>query len=288
MDMPPEILTGTAEINHWGAWQVDESSIKSHSEPLLKAITSALTIGYLRPVLEAEGMDPEEAATYAIGADTSQLRMRPNRSRESQELYEKGELSARTMRLENGFTEEDAMTEEERRDWLLMKVAGGSATPAQVEAALQLLGLQIVTAESAPDQETREARPDPSLEDHPDRNPPEEVVTAAEVMVFRALERAGNRLKVRVGGKTGGLPAHELYMKMPQLTALEVDALLEDAWSCTEWTDLPVLPQDLEGVLNRYTHTLLALRKPHDRALLRTNLYELFPAPSDLRELVRV
>ena len=279
MDMPPEILTGTAEVNHWGAWQVDESSIKSHSEPLLTAITSALTVGYLRPVLEAEGMDPNEASTYSIGADTSQLRMRPNRSRESQELYEKGELKAETMRIENGFTEDDKPDDEERKFWLLSKVASGSATPAQVEAALQMLGVQIVTAESqaAPEeQETREARPDPSLIDHPDRNPPEEVVTAAEVMVFRALERAGNRLKVRLSGKTGGTPAHELYMKLPQLTATEVDGLLEDAWSSTEWATLPCRADELEIVLNRYTAGLLALRKPHDRVLLATNLHELF------------
>ena len=277
MDMPPEILTGTAEINHWGAWQVDESSIKSHSEPLLKAITSALTVGYLRPVLEAEGMDRDEAATYAIAADTTQLRMRPNRSRESQELFEKGEIKAATMRLENGFTEDDAPDDAERKLWMLRQIVSGasSASPEQLSQALQLLGLQIVSVEEV-EAEARGPRETPSLEDHPDRNPPEEVVTAAEVMVYRALERAGNRLKVRLAGKTNGTPAHELYLKMPQLTAAEVDALLEDAWASTEWATLPCGSAELEQVLNRYTHMLIALRKPHDRALLSLNLNELF------------
>jgi len=31
MDMPPEVLTGVADVNHWGAWQIDESAIKAHS-----------------------------------------------------------------------------------------------------------------------------------------------------------------------------------------------------------------------------------------------------------------
>ena len=45
----------------------------------------------------------------------------------------------------------------------------------------------------------------------------------------------------------------------------------------------------IEIVLNRYTAGLLALRKPHDRVLLATNLHELFVrAPGDARELTRV
>ena len=32
MDMPPEVLTGTAESNHWNAWQADEAAIKSFRE----------------------------------------------------------------------------------------------------------------------------------------------------------------------------------------------------------------------------------------------------------------
>ena len=282
MDMPPEILTGTAEVNHWGAWQVDESSIKSHSEPLLKAITSALTAGYLWPVLEADGMDRDEARTYAIAADTTQLRMRPNRSRESQELWEKGELKSSTMRLENGFTEDDAPDDAERLDWLMRQVASGksSASPEQLGQVLNMLGLKIVAIEEVAEP-VRGQRAAPSLEDHPDRNPPEEVVAAAEVMVYRALERAGNRLKVRLSGKTNGTPAHELYLTMPQLTQPEVDALLEDAWASTEWATLPCNSHELEQVLNRYTHMLISLRKPHDRGLLRTNLHELFVSDRD-------
>jgi len=273
MDMPPEVLTGIADVNHWGAWQVDESAIKAHSEPLLKAITSALTIGYLRPVLEAEGMDPEEAATFGIGADTSQLRMRPNRSKESIELYEHGELKAETMRRENGFDENDAPTDEERRDFLIRKVASGSASPEQVEQALRLLGIQIVTAA---EDNMRESRPDPSIADHPVNDIPEETVAASEQMVFRALERAGNRLKNRLGGKVSDrIDAVALYLRMPEITAAEANLLLEDAWSSCTWADLGVDPDDLKSALDSYTTALLVQRATHDRSLLRTYLNDI-------------
>lgn len=276
MDMPPEVLTGTADVNHWGAWQIDEASIKSHSEPLLKAITSALTEGYLRPVLEAEGMSREAAQAFSIAADTSQLRMRPNRSKEAIELYEHGELKAETMRRENGFDENDAPDDTERREWLIRKVASGSATPEMVTEALRLLGIAIVTE---PESETREARPDPSLLEHPNEGMPEEdvpadVVAASEVMVHWALQRAGNRLKARLGPRAKELsaPAHELYLRMPTLKPDEVTALLEDAWACPVSPELAVDPERLIQTLDQYTATLLSLRKPHDRALLRTHL----------------
>jgi hypothetical protein len=274
MDMPPEVLTGVADVNHWGAWQIDESSIKAHSEPLLKAITSSLTSGYLHRVLEAEGMDPETARTFTIKADTSQLRMRPNRSKEAIELYEHGELSAEAMRRENGFDESDAPSEEERRNFLLWKVASGSATPEMVTEALRLLGIEIEVADqdALDDARMREARPDPSTREHPTQEPPEEIVAAAEIMVFRALERAGNKLKNRTGGRTGGAAAKDLYMRMPELSSSEVEALLDDAWSCTEWTDLGIDHDELAKRLHAYTGVLLSTRKSHDRVALRESL----------------
>lgn len=279
MDMPPEVLTGVADVNHWGAWQIDESAIKAHSEPLLKAITSALTTGYLRKVLEAEGMASEDARAFAIHADTSQLRMRPNRSKEAIELYEHGELSAEAMRRENGFDENDAPTDEERRKFLLWKVASGSATPEMVTDALRLLGIEIVVADEDALEEARmrEARPEPSIREHPTQEPPEEIVAAAEIMVYRALERAGNRLKARTGGRTGGVAAKDLYTRMPELSSAEIGGLLEDAWSCTEWTALDVDTEELATRLDAYTGVLLATRKPHDRDALRAHLAGISP-----------
>lgn len=294
MDMPPEIVTGVRDTNHWAAWQVDESAIKAHSEPLLSAITYALTTGYLRLVLEAD-MSPEEAAHFSIGADTSAMRVRPNRSKEAVELYDRGELSGEAMRRENGFDEEDAMDDTERVTWLTKKLASGQTTPELVAEGLKMLGVALPDAMIADAVNQHEARPDRSIKQHPVRDIPDTqddaanpdggtgvsaagVLMAAEMMVFRALERAGNRLKGRgvVGKPTTTLAtvttARTLYLQMPRLTEAEIDDLLIDAWSCTEWEDWGLDAHALSLCLDGYTRTLLATRKPHERALLRQHL----------------
>jgi hypothetical protein len=278
LDMPPEVLTGTADTNHWAAWQIDEAAIKSHSEPLLKVITSSLTVGYLRPVLESLGMDPDDAATFQIAADTADLRLRPNRSKEATELYNLGVLSKEAVVRENGFDETDVMGDEERTEWLTVKLAEGQTTPELVAQGLALLGVPV-TAPAEPAQDTHEARPIPSIADHPVRGAPndgvvpDELVAASEILVFRALERAGNRLKVKVAGHIpAGTSAADLYLRMPVLSEAEMSLILTDAWSCTERFTLSAPPDQLIPTLDTYTRALLALRKAPDRELLREHL----------------
>jgi len=278
LDMPPEVLTGTADTNHWAAWQIDEAAIKSHSEPLLKVITSSLTVGYLRPVLESLGMDFEEAATYSIAADTADLRLRPNRSKEAMELYDRGVLSKGAVVRENGFDETDIMTGQELTDWLTVKLAEGQTTPELVAQGLSLLGVPV-SAPTEPAEETHEQRPTRSKKEHPVTGPPDEgevpadLIATSEVVVFRALERAGNRLKNRLSGAAKEeIATAELYMRMPKLSDREIDSLLEDAWSCLSKLDVPSDVDTLAATLDSYTRTLIGLRKAPDRQLLREHL----------------
>lgn len=243
MDMPPEVLQGSADSNHWSAWQADEAAIKSHTEPLLKIITTSLAKGYLRPALRADGV--QNAGAYSIGADTSEMRLRPNRSKEALELYNLGELSGKALLRETGFDVEDAMGKEERAAWFLRKVASGSTTPELVEAALRALNVPLgdVARDEVSD-ETQEARPDPSLKDHPVREIPDidkglrrkeireqgdvALVAAGDQLVIRALERSGNRLKNKMPVPSG-VKAMALYRVAPS-ESLVPEKLLEDAW----------------------------------------------------------
>jgi hypothetical protein len=259
MDLPPEAVLGMGSnagsgggtsngVSHWGAWQIEESTIKMHIEPMLDTVVNALTMGFLRPLITSDEV---------VGYDTSALRLRPDRSKESIELYDRGELSGRVMLRENGFDEEaDAMTDTEYKDWLLKKIASGSATPEQVNAALKELGIELeieypqyggapalpsgpsgggggeddgdeeIQSEDDCDDEywdcyrrngrmyrrrkrqgrSRESRPDPSTDDHPSRprTPGEQsaLIAACDGLVWRALEKAGNRvLNAGVRGK---------------------------------------------------------------------------------------
>lgn len=277
MDMPPEILTGQGDTNHWSAWSIDESAIKSHTEPLLNRIANDLAVGFLRPMLIDDGMDPEEARNYGIGIDTAEMRLRPNRSQEALELWDRGVLDSKTLLEETGFDPINMPGAAELRLWFQMKVASGQTTPEIVEAALRKLGveLEVITDPDPPEDRPaqQEARPTPSLEDHPDNSPPEmeaAMLSGCEVLVFRALERAGNRLRTKMNRKVPGVEAAETYMFYPVDTST-LDFVLQDAWTAVErfaprWG---VEPSRLEQCLDSYSRAIISEQKPHDPELLR-------------------
>jgi len=262
MDMPPEILTGTGDMNHWNSWQVEEASIKAHTEPLLQIITTSLSSSYLRPYLEDTGMSKEDARRFSFHADTSKIRLRPNRSKEAIELYEHGELSAAAMLRENGFDPADAMDDTERKLWLTKKVASGSTTPELVAWALRLMGVDVpesAMVEAAP----TEAPSDPSLLEHPTRDIPEEEdgIAAAAAVVFRALERSGARLKSKYKNALvpgGDRVPNEVVYRYARIEDEMEDDLLVNAWDCVDTLGITVSPVDLDS----YARWLFASNEP--------------------------
>lgn len=273
LDIPPEVMTGVASANHWSAWQVDESAIKAHAEPLLGLITSSLSSGYLRGLLRDDRMAPEEARTYSIKADTSEMRLRPNRSKEALELYDRGVLSEEALRRETGFHEEGGLdTIEDLDRWLMRQIIKGntSATPEIVAWALTRLGYDDVP--TGVEEEAPGARELPSLEEHPTRDLPEvqnALMAACDVLVLRALERAGNRLRSHKAVSKEAAPAGEAYLAAATHN-LTCDFLLEDAWGMVEraTTDLCGDTPALVRALDTYTRVLLTERRPHDPKMM--------------------
>ena len=285
LDVPPEIMSGVGDTNHWSAWAIDESSIKSHTEPLLRKITADLARAYLQPLLSTEDGLEGEPWQYGIGADTSEMRLRPNRSKEALELYDRGELSAEALLRETGFQPDDAMGDDERKQWLIRKLADGSATPDQVAQAYRMLGIPIESEVDAG--EVREARPSPSLLEHPSNELPDEaalakarqqaaLTAAAEQMVYRALERAGNRLKTKYGSttlKNSTLKAWQMYSLYP-ITREDANELLADAWDRVQdfGSRLGVDHRQLAAALHAYTTFLLVEGATHDSGRLDSYL----------------
>lgn len=269
MDMPPEVLTGVGDVNHWQAWAIDESAVKVHAAPPLELIVSSLTVGHLQPNLQDRGV--AAVGEYAVLADTSQMRTRPNRSKEALELYDRGRITAEALLREVGFDPEDAMGEVEFKRWLLIKIASGSTTPEQVAQAARQLGVELPAIVLERADETQEARPSPSLREHPEQGPPEGepelLVAVAESISLRALERAGNRIKNKFRGRVpdsvGACELHVWARPAPDAVA----ALLEDAWAT-----VPALC-DGRGInsvamaecARDYVTALLTEHQPHDR-----------------------
>jgi hypothetical protein len=264
IDLPPEVLLGTADVNHWGSWQIEESTIKAHIEPALEVICAALT-RILRIVLN----DPTILCVF----DTSALRLRPNRSKEAMELWDRGEINSEALRRETGFSEADDPDEEEREQWYLRKIASGSASPAMVAEALRLLtGIELPVE----DETMRESRPDPSLDPLPDYGPPERQTAAldarraaleatCDATVRRALERAGNKLRNVTTSRPNGIAPDEMHLHV-KVKPTTLDHMLDGAW-----TTLPALLRNqqfshekIERALDAYVRALLTEQNQHD------------------------
>lgn len=107
-DAPPELLLGTAGMNHWGAWLVREDVVTTHIEPPLALICDAITTQYLWPVLADTGMDEATAHDYVVWYDVDHMITRPNRSTDALTLFDKGAISDVAVRDATGFSEADA------------------------------------------------------------------------------------------------------------------------------------------------------------------------------------
>lgn len=285
MDMPPEVLTGTADMNHWSSWQMEEAAIKSHTEPLLQVIADALDSGFFLPYLAANGVSDEDLAHYSLGVDTSELRLRPNRSKEASELYDRGVLSKEALMREMGFDPSDKMDDTERVLWLVSKVASNSsATPDMMLAALEQMGVKLNVISGSAGESTNtqgvvnQSRPDPSLKDHPVNEIPsgdsvtkgDPLTAAATVLVHRALELSGNRIRTRYNGpKLPGISKADTYKTVrPQEN--EIDAIMINVWRDAA----QFVPDEVVKKLDSYTRNLLLTGDSLDTDTLQAHLEE--------------
>lgn len=107
-DAPPELLLGTAGMNHWGAWLVRDDVVTTHIEPPLALVADALTVQYLRPMMLEMGYPLAEVKKHVIWYDVSNMVVRPNRASDALTLYDRDELGGKALREASGFDETDA------------------------------------------------------------------------------------------------------------------------------------------------------------------------------------
>jgi hypothetical protein len=205
------------------------------------------------------GAEEGETSDLQIAADTSDLRLRPNRSTEAFELYDRLAIDAAALRRETGFDEGDEPDFNEQTRQLLLKVAGGTTTPEVTNAALAALGVNL-TPEPSPEQppETPAAPPEtPAVEPAEDnRDIPQAaaLLAACEPLVYRALERANNRCNNRAKTRRP-IPQDRMDEAMRGAFDPPLVASICRALDCD--------PDALTHVLNRYTTVLLATGKDH-------------------------
>ena len=215
LDMPPEVLTGMAGVNHWTAWQVEETAITLHVEPNAEIVCNALTVGWLREALKAGGFDENAAMVWY---DTSDLTTPPDKSGNATALYDRLQLSAEALRRETGFVDEDKPDDDEYRQRVLLDAAKGAPTLAPMMLAeAGLLDADVAEAaeeaKAVPTEEVVVGEPGdadtgqgaPPIEDRPAASE-QALLMACDGVVDRAMEVAGKRLRSAIGRRVEGGP----------------------------------------------------------------------------------
>lgn len=304
LDMPPEVLLGMAEANHWTAWQVTEEAITLQIEPMAEIICHALTKHYMRLMLADLGRDPSEAIVWF---DTTDLRTRPDLSAKAGEAYDRGEYKAEAYLRESGLSPEDMPNDQEKAKRLLLKTAETNpmALPA-VAATLYALGMltEAIPLPQAPATPALdvpasgdEGNTLPERADEPDDGEapaeqaasinPAVVVAAADGIVWRALEKCGMKLR-QAKAKADKVAADTIpcadpaafHTTCPATQYASIEHLLAGAWD-----RVPAIadryglsPEALTDALNSYTVALVATGNPHDEDRLARALGALAPA----------
>jgi hypothetical protein len=312
LDIPPEVLTGMGGSNHWSSWQIEESSIKIHIEPLLIQLADALNIGYFQPALKAAGIANPEKMT--LWFDIAALTVRPNRSEQAMQFAEKEFISAEAARKNAAFSEDDAPSKKELLYNLVQKLVLAQPNYATDPEVQKILGLPAIAPPAQPgapapgeealmpgDPGYDEAGSDPadvgarSLPQFPSVAEAEAggkqklgqlaasvgamertaLFYAADAAVRRALELAGGRLVSGPNRARYAVPKHELHTRV-SANRDRVPSLLAGAWTHVreQAPTLGVDPDALESVLGGYCTELLVRGVAHEPGYLKSMLHE--------------
>lgn len=286
LDIPPEILLGLGDVNHWSADQISTEAVTLHIAPIVEIIVSALSDQYFIPLMAAAGKPTQGLMVWY---DTSELVDHPNRGPEALALYDKGLVSEDCVRRENGFGDGDRPTDAERLDSLLWNIA---RSPLAAPVVLPLLGFPV-----PPALEPKGLTPTP-VEPNPDQGPavtqddrgvpttkPTNLApgpvkpalpagrasldpgmsVAAELAVVNVLERTGKRLLTNQNrGQFRDVTAAELHTAIP-VDIYQARALVEGAFDALTAAGAP---QWLAEACQAYTELVMVRGVPHSQGML--------------------
>lgn len=293
VDLPQEQVLGLGGMNHWGAWQADEATVKGPVATLAAIFAHAFTVGYLRPALLELGHSAEDVDDLLVWYDLTTLIQRPDRSTQAVEVFKLDGLGYDALLRETGFDNADAPTEEDTCRRLLFKML--DADPGNAAKWLEAFGpcagidMPNLTDLFGDGTALVPQQPGPAGVPQVEPGPPDDESLAAsahvcpdtadclyatcELAVLRALELAGKKMRgssprnVRAG--LMAIPAHELHANtlVASSNTHTTDSLLEAAWAPLSIA----LPQReaLVADLDEYVRLLIDRRELHDPSWLR-------------------
>jgi hypothetical protein len=196
LDLPPEVVEGMSDANHWAAWWISDDMWRSHGAPKAEQFCDDLSEAYLRPALrDAEYEDWERVV---VAYDASAVVVNPDRSKDADQAALYGMISDKGFRVMKNIPEEYAPSVEEKQLWAATK-----------KVVLDDDGKVAVAEPAAEDPNTGDT-PNPGDEPGPPDGQPGDVSEstglpasaarmegAAELAVLRCRELAGSRLRAR-------------------------------------------------------------------------------------------
>lgn len=236
LDMPPEMLYGKADLNHWTGYNVDADFIANHVVPTGDVIVDFVSAAYCRPMLVTfEGMTKSEAEWFRFALDPSPITANVDRSDNATVGYGLDITSEEAWVRLNGMDEQDIASPEEKQRRFLERLtlgqpalgavtlpvifpddpqikemaanwpAMGQAAPGGAEGAG---GLSMPTARPLPDGVERLPTPRDGGDEPPaaatlrqiDHGTFMAVCAAADRELDAGLTRAANRLISRLNG----------------------------------------------------------------------------------------
>lgn len=200
LDFPPEIMLGLATANHWSGWAISEDAWNDHLKPVTIRFCDDLSRAYLRPLAKQEGKD-YPGGTLVVWFDPSEIINHPDRAKDYAAAYRDGALGGEAYRYAIGATEEDAPTQQEHDEYLLMKLRGQAQ-------ALEVTGQPSI---AQPAEQTSQATPSEEVaiaDNAAGMNASAlayRVMGAADLALERVRERAGAKI-VTAARKPSGCP----------------------------------------------------------------------------------
>lgn len=300
INVPVEIQIGSREMNHWGVWFAGEEFIVKSVMPIMGRIVDAITTAYLEPALKTLGKDPKR---YTYWYDVAPLASSANQATDMLNLYEKGVVSAKTVRASFNLREVDAPDDEERGKRFVEEVIKRDPTYFAADPVREYIGVDIPNVlppvpvnevgPPPPPAPQRGIQARPPGQGPPDTRPtrtenqpdtgeliaslvgsPSATHVAANSMVLRALERANNKLLTPSVRKAFPNSDPLTLHTQVQVAEGQLGTLLAGAWDhCGRHLyGLGTDNSRVAEVLDSYVKGLLLHRIEHNPSLMSARL----------------
>lgn len=202
LDMPPEVLLGLADANHWTGRQITHDMWRSHGAPIAEQLCDDLSEAYLRPALREEGF--ADWQQVVVSYDDADVVVSPDRSEDADMAFDRvGALNEAGYRKLKGIPESMAPNEEEKQLQIALKMRQPDLLPEKYLPNGPPPEPVRQTGPPAEPQDERDAEegpppPGPNGVSRPEsRTASARVSGAAEMAIIRCRELAGARIRTR-------------------------------------------------------------------------------------------